>query len=203
MKKITCSKVQTLSPEDLDQVVGGFDPRDKYEYSNKINETVGRVLGGGRWGGSGTNAGDIKKGNDMNKNSDVRTGGCNTRANDRDRDSGRSSRVICTHFYRKGMLDRAVWRADLEFTELKLSKTTVRGYHYWAIPYVELMRKHAFFEKIMFPIAKYRAIELAYQMNVVEKGSLRGKLIRLVIEPTCFAIGLFCEQKDWKKLWAN
>ncbi|MFA0482427.1 hypothetical protein AB4648_27555, partial [Vibrio splendidus] len=113
------------------------------------------------------------------------------------------SRVICTHFYQKGMLDRNVWRADLEFTELKLSKTTVKGYHYWAVPYVELMRKYSFFEKIMFPIAKFRAIELAYQMNVVDKGSLRGKLIRALIEPSCYLIGLFCEQKDWKKLWVK
>ncbi|WP_198596513.1 hypothetical protein, partial [Vibrio splendidus] len=61
---------------------------------------------------------------------------------------GGSSRVICTHFYRKGMLDAEVWRADLQYTQNHLSETTVRGYHYWAIPYVELMRKSPLAEKI-------------------------------------------------------
>ena len=68
-----------------------------------------------------------------------------------------SSRVICTHFYRKGMLNQAVWRADMAFTFKNLSPTTVRGYHVWAIPYVRLMRKSQLAEKLMFPIAKYRA----------------------------------------------
>ncbi|EGQ7980577.1 hypothetical protein LA284_004122 [Vibrio vulnificus] len=116
---------------------------------------------------------------------------------------GGSSRVICTHFYKKGMIDNATWRADLEYTFNNLSSTTVRGYHYWAIPYVRLMRKHSFFEKIMFPIAKYRAIELAYQVGIREKGSIRGKVIRIMFEPACYVIGTFCEQKDWECLWSK
>lgn len=116
---------------------------------------------------------------------------------------GGSSRVICTHFYKKGMIDKETWRADLEYTFKHLSSTTVRGYHYWAVPYVSLMRKHAFFEKVMYPIAKHRADELAYQVGMREKGSLLGKLVRVLFEPTCFVIGLFCQQKDWEQLWAN
>ncbi|MEF1255443.1 hypothetical protein [Vibrio sp. M260112] len=123
--------------------------------------------------------------------------------NKRNKEAKGRSRVICTHFYQKGMIERNIWRADLEFTQQNLSATTVRGYHYWAIPYVELMRNHSFFEKIMLPIAKYRAIELAYQMNVLDKGSIRGKLIRAIFEPACFVIGSFCEQKDWQRLWVN
>ncbi|MFB2844311.1 hypothetical protein ACE1BJ_23465, partial [Aeromonas jandaei] len=147
-------------------------------------------------------------------------GGCNSRASGNDKNNGKGnnskgtkgsggrggggrSRVICTHFYRKGMLDHKLWRADLDYTQKNLSATTVRGYHYWAIPYVELMRKNSAYEKIMYPIAKYRAIELAYQMGVLDKGSLRGKLVRLVIEPTCFLIGMFCAQKDWEHLWVK
>ncbi len=116
---------------------------------------------------------------------------------------GGSSRVICTHFYKKGLIDHATWRADLEYTFQYLSTTTVRGYHYWAIPYVSLMRKHIFFEKIMYPIAKHRADELAYQVGLRDKGSIRGKLVRLILEPSCFVIGLFCQQKDWEQLWVS
>ncbi|WED27122.1 hypothetical protein L3V77_02460 [Vibrio sp. DW001] len=113
----------------------------------------------------------------------------------------KESRVICTHFYQRGMLDHDIWRADLEFTQKNLSQTTVRGYHYWAIPYVKLMRKNSTFEKIMYPIAKYRAIELAYQMGVTQRGSITGKIIRLIFEPSCYIIGTFCTQKDWSRLW--
>lgn len=117
--------------------------------------------------------------------------------------SGGEGRVICTHFYKKGMLSREVWRADLEFTAKHLSETTVRGYQYWAIPYVKLMRRSVLAENIMFPLAEHRANELAYQLGRRECGSLRGKLIRTLLEPVCFIIGSFVEQKDWSQLWLN
>ncbi|EII5415912.1 hypothetical protein QPB21_004022 [Vibrio alginolyticus] len=91
MKKVTCSKVQTLSEEDLNQVVGGFDPRNPNDYTNAINEIVGSALGGGQYGGSGTNAANIKKGNDMGQSTPIQTGGCNTRASGRGRGSSSSS----------------------------------------------------------------------------------------------------------------
>lgn len=115
--------------------------------------------------------------------------------------SSSCSRVICTHFYRKGMLGQSVWRANMAFTFKNLSPTTVRGYHVWAIPYVRLMRKSQLAEKLMFPIAKYRAQELAYQMGVVEKGCWRGKLIRLVLEPICCTLGVFATEQSWESLW--
>ena len=114
---------------------------------------------------------------------------------------GGTSRVICTHFYRKGMMPRDVWRADMEYTFNYLSPATVRGYQYWAIPYVRLMRKSPLAEKIMYPLMMSRAEELAYKMGVLEKSNWSGKLVRLVFEPICFAIGLFVGEQDWKSLW--
>ncbi|UWU16980.1 hypothetical protein N2599_29690 (plasmid) [Rhizobium sullae] len=114
-----------------------------------------------------------------------------------------SGRVICTHFFRRGMLDRDLWRADLEFTYQALSQTTVRGYQYWAIPYVRLMRRSPLAEKIMYPLAKARAEEIAYQAGRRSRGSLGGKLVRLIGEPLCFLIGSVVKQKDWAPLWAE
>lgn len=196
MKKIICSKVETLVQSDLDKVVGGGS------WSDRANQAACTTLGGGsNCGGCSSKAQSVhdavSKSSTSSKNY---TGGCNVRSGSSS-SSSHSSRVICTHFYKKGMLPGDIWRADLEFTSKHLSTTTVKGYHYWAVPYVALMRKSAFFEKVMFPLAKYRAYELAYQMNIRQKGSLRGKLIRLVCEPVCYTIGLFCEQKEWKQLW--
>ena len=112
-----------------------------------------------------------------------------------------SGRVICTHFYRRGMLDRELWRADMEFTYGNLSATTVRGCQYWAIPYVRLMRRSRLAERIVYPLAKARAVEVAYKAGKLPKGSYFGKLVRLIGEPICFAIGYFVDQKDWRPLW--
>lgn len=116
---------------------------------------------------------------------------------------GGSSRVICTHFFAKGEIPKNVWRADLAFTKANLSEATVRGYHAWAIGYVKLMRKSKLAEDIMRPIALHRAQELAYQMGVVEKGSWRGKLARLALEPLCFAIGKCVGARDYMALWKD
>jgi hypothetical protein len=117
--------------------------------------------------------------------------------------SSSSSRVVCTHFYSKGEIQKDVWRADLAFTKANLSETTVRGYHFWAVPYVRLMRRSELAEKIMRPIALHRAQELAYQMGVVDKGSWRGKLARLALEPLCFAIGTCVGASDYMALWQD
>lgn len=189
MKKIECSKITVLDPIEVKKVCGGMSRSD----------ALNTALSGDT--GCGSGARDAQNGNlDTNVN---HSGGCGSEAakNSGGGNSGGSSRVICTYFYRKGMLDAEVWRADLQYTQNHLSETTVRGYHYWAIPYVELMRKNPLAEKLMFPIAKYRAIELAHQMGIVKKGSLRGKAIRLLIEPACFLIGCVCKQKDWQELW--
>jgi hypothetical protein len=114
---------------------------------------------------------------------------------------GGGSRVICTHFYRKGEMDRNMWRADLEFTFKHLSPTTVRGYQYWAIPYVKLMRKSKLAEDIIRPLAFARAKELTYQMGRSPKGSVFGKVVRLVCEPICFSVGLFVGEQNWQALW--
>lgn len=113
------------------------------------------------------------------------------------------SRVICTHFYRKGMLPQKVWRADMKFTAEHLSETTVRGYHFWAISYVSLMRKSPLAERVMYPVAKWRAEELAYQMGELPSSNVKGKLVRLIVEPICWLLGCVVGQKDWKMLYSR
>lgn len=110
------------------------------------------------------------------------------------------SRVLCTHFYRQGLLPREVWRADMAFTKAHISKVTIRGYHYWGIPYVKLMRISPLAERIMFPLAKNRAEELAYQMGILPRGNFKGKIVRLIGESFCWLLGCIVSQKDWRVL---
>lgn len=117
---------------------------------------------------------------------------------------GSSSRVICTYFYQKGEINDIAYYADIDFTRKYLSDTMVRGYHVWGIWYVEQMRKNpgGLLERIMRPIALHRANEIAYQMGVGAAPDAFGKLCRAILEPFCFALGLFAREQDWKRLYA-
>lgn len=115
--------------------------------------------------------------------------------------AGGRGRVICTFFFQQGLLPREVWRADMEFTRRHISSTTVRGYHYWAVPYVKLMRKSALARAVMLPLAKWRAEEVAFQMGILPRPNRKGKVVRLIAEPICWLIGTISPQRDWGVLW--
>lgn len=178
------TRLRVLTPEEMSMVAGGG-------WKGRA-DAIGGAFAGGAIGGYSSG---------LNTTQSIGVGigaaiGTGT--------SGASSgRVICTHFYRKGMIDSSVWRADIEFTAKRLSATTVRGYQYWAIPYVRLMRKSPLAEKLMFPLALWRAQELAFKMGQRPRGSYRGKLVRLVGETVCFLIGCCVHQKDWRTLWQD
>ena len=159
-----------------------------------IGAVVGGSLGaaaGGAGAALGAVAGGLVGGAVAISNSpDCRGGG-----------GGGGGRVICTHLMRQGMLDPAIWHADLAFTYKHLSPTTVRGYHLWAIPYVRLMRKSPLAQKLMRPLATWRAEELAFQMGVLQKSNWRGKVVRWTCEPICFALGIFAKEQNWQGLW--
>lgn len=109
-------------------------------------------------------------------------------------------RVICTHFVMQKRLSAELWKADIRFTA-RLSPATVRGYHFWAVPYVRLMRRHRWAEAVMLPLATWRAQEVAFQMGKRARGSYLGKLVRLVGEPICWLVGQFAREADWSSLY--
>lgn len=111
------------------------------------------------------------------------------------------SRVICTHFLATGQMERRLWALDMRFTASHLSPTVERGYHFWAIPYVRLMRKHHWAEAIMLPLAIWRAKEIAYQMGEAQTPNYPGKLIRVVGESACWLLGCLVPRQDWRSLY--
>lgn len=131
---------------------------------------------------------------DTNNDANVGEGG---------RGGGGGGRVICTELMRQGLLDKIIWRADLAFTLKHLSSTTVRGYHLWAIPYVRLMRRSPMAQRFIRPLATWRAEELAFQMGVLPKSNWKGKLLRWIGEPICFAIGVCAAEQNWQVLWTG
>jgi hypothetical protein len=55
----------------------------------------------------------------------------------------------------------------------------------------------------MYPLARARAEEIAYQAGRRAKGSFAGKIVRLIGEPICYLIGSMAKQKDFAPLWAE
>lgn len=108
--------------------------------------------------------------------------------------------VICTELRSQKLLDRNLYADDCRYARDHLSPITVRGYHFWAIPYVRLMRRSPLATKLMRPIAVWRAQDIAWRLGHGER-CLRGTLVRVIAEPICFAIGLFVEQSDYQKLY--
>ena len=106
-------------------------------------------------------------------------------------------RVICTYFYQQGDIDLNDLECDYRWTQQNVSDEVKIGYWLWAIPLVEYMEKHKDSKNIWHKFvinttklfAKQRAIEISYKIGGRKKGSLFGKLVRLVGEPLCAVLG--------------
>lgn len=150
--------------------------------------------------GDGSNHGHVVTSNDGQTTHYARDEDGNVYIDDSKSSSDGSSRVICTHFFNRGLLSKELWVADLRYTQHNISETTVRGYHFWAIPYVRLMRRCKLAERFMLPLARWRAEELAYQAGFRTTPCLLGKLVRLGCEPICWLLGCLVSESDWRSL---
>ncbi len=103
---------------------------------------------------------------------------------------GADDRVICTELYRQGIIPRKLLAADLRYSRKHISPTTLLGYHFWAKPYVRLMKRSKLATKFIEPFGVLRAKECQWQLCQADKACWRGKVIRLVGEPLCYGIGL-------------
>jgi len=121
----------------------------------------------------------------------------------RNEDNSTDSRVICTELYRQGILNKQLYRLDVLYTARNLSPTLIRGYHYWAIPTVDLMRKSPALTKFLTYFTIKRAEEIAHIMNPIKypKSTFTGRFIKTVGEGLCYAIGKVVKQKDYSILY--
>jgi len=87
--------------------------------------------------------------------------------------------VICTELYRQGFMPDNIREADEKFGRMisGSSPETMIGYHYWAIPVVNLMKRSRLFTKIVWSVAKPWAYQMAYEMGAIEKGNVTGKFL--------------------------
>ena len=112
-----------------------------------------------------------------------------------------SERVVCTELVAQGLLNPGLYFLDVRFTEERLSPACVRGYHVWAVPLVRLMRKSEFVTRLVAPVARWRAEEIAHLLGAKPRGNVAGKLVRLMGEPLCRLIGAFVSETDYQQLY--
>jgi hypothetical protein len=124
-------------------------------------------------------------------------------------DSGSSGggSVLCTYYHvEKGWLDTRTYRGSNIYGSRHIDSPTLNGYHYWAIPLIEYMRKSnsALLEKVVYKVlVEGWTQEMAYRTGVRKTGSIRGKIILSTIKPVCSLIGKYVGKSDLKKLWSG
>lgn len=111
------------------------------------------------------------------------------------------TRVICTELVAQGRMAAELYHLDLRFAEERLSAAHLRGYHLWAVPLVRWMRRSRRVSALVAGPALWRAEEIAHLLGEKRRGSLRGKIVRLIGEPLCRLIGCWAPETDYRKLY--
>lgn len=106
--------------------------------------------------------------------------------------------VICTELNSTGELSDTLYQATSPHFS-RMHPDTIRGYQWWAIPYVKLMRKHSIFRGVVRPWAIGRARYLSGETSFL------GYLTVKIGEPICFLLGKTVARKsqDYEVLYGR
>ena len=113
-----------------------------------------------------------------------------------------SGRVICTELHRTKEMTTHDWIRDIKFTYNNLSKDHIKGYLFWAVPTVNLIKKYPTYRKIWKHLAQHRANDIAWRLNQ-GKFDLLGRIYAGIGEPLCWLIGKCVSDKQLKELKLN
>jgi hypothetical protein len=83
----------------------------------------------------------------------------------------------------------------------KLSNIHVRGYLFWARPFVEKMKADPVLRDRTHKVVVWRLNEIKYQLGLRRKPDYKGKIVRLIGENICFIIGLFLSDTEESALY--
>ena len=101
---------------------------------------------------------------------------------------GGNTRVICTELHRTGEMSTVDWIRDTRFTFKTLTQKHVKGYLFWAVQTVKLMKKYPLYRKIWKHLAQHRANDIAWRLDE-GKFDLLGRVYAGIGEPLCWLIG--------------
>lgn len=108
------------------------------------------------------------------------------------------SAVICTELHRGGEIPiEKYYNNAAAFAGGKriIHPMVKKGYHFWGIPYVQLMRKYSICRKLILPLAQSRIDHINGKTNFL------GFLSVVVGEPICYVIGKTLQIIEITKPW--
>lgn len=92
---------------------------------------------------------------------------------------GGGGKIICNELYLQGYMSKEIREADERFGDMmaRTNPEAMVGYHYWALPVVNLMKKSRLVSGVVWFFAKPWAYQMAYEMGEIERGNLTGKIL--------------------------
>lgn len=115
-----------------------------------------------------------------------------------------NSKVICSHFVRKGLIDNEARQESTRDITTRLTPTHLRGYHLWAIPTVKLMRKSERWTFVVHELFKLRMQHIRSKTDPTVKRTIRGSLLCFIGENVCLLLGqVETRSERWKDLYVK
>jgi hypothetical protein len=111
--------------------------------------------------------------------------------------------VICSQLTLDRHISLKVYRADNLYVYHNFSEATKNGYHFWAVPFVRLMRRN----KVAYAIGKW--IGVHWSMHCASyytkegKWNITGYLLIKCLTPVCWLLGQFVAPTRWESLWVS
>ena len=98
--------------------------------------------------------------------------------------------VLCTEYFRQGLLPFSVFAADKAIGMYLQERDphVINGYHLWSIPLTRLVIKYKLIRKIVFPFVKAWAYEM-YNIKNNQKSNILGRVLISLGMPICRKIG--------------
>jgi len=109
--------------------------------------------------------------------------------------------VICSEVYRQGDLTPEQRMTSWNFGVKTMSRASQRGYHFWAVPFVKLMRKNKLAYRLGRQIAYAVFTEADHALNQNPKRSMLGIFLCIVVVPIQSMIGKFVSWDNYKSLY--
>ncbi len=117
--------------------------------------------------------------------------------------TGSAAKVICSELVRQGMMTETHRRDCTVYALKRLPPSFMTGYHFWAVPYVRVMRRSKLATLVMGFFVKHRTQEVRRRLGRSVLGSGWGKVICALHDPLCSWMGRFVAESDYRSLYES
>ncbi|WP_417793787.1 hypothetical protein [Terasakiella pusilla] len=109
--------------------------------------------------------------------------------------AGSEGTVICTELHRRGLMSLRDYHDSHLYATTRLPASFMRGYQFWAVPYVAVMKRFEWAVAFIHPFVRWRTCEILYRLGRTPRGSYRGKILCALHDRLCTALGAFLSRR--------